>query len=131
SLMLGANANAEISFDSASALNQSLPMEAVEKLSDESSKLYFKAKKETILEDKESEKKNKNWYNYSAGYSYAVGDGAVSDPFAVNLGLRKQARAFYRKIGKVMEWAGHNFSPEYGGVILQTRIGSLHRLSEW
>ena len=37
-----------------------------------------------------------------------VGDGNV-DPFAAKLGLRKQARAFYRKIGKVMEWAESNY----------------------
>ena len=58
SLFRGVNANAEISFDSAETLNESLPMEATEKLSKESSKLYFKAKKETRLEDKKSEKKS-------------------------------------------------------------------------
>ena len=45
----------------------------------------------------------------SAGFSDAVGGGAANDPFAANLGLRNQARAFYRKTGKVMEWAESNY----------------------
>ena len=68
-----------------------------------------KPKKKVYWKTKKSEKKNKNWFSYSAGYSDAVGGGAANDPFAARLGLRKQARAFYRKIGKVMEWAESNY----------------------
>ena len=109
SLSRGVNANAEISFDSAVALNDSFRSAPMEKLSEESSDLYFKAQKESMLKTKKSEKKNKNWFSYSAGYSDAVGGGAANDPFAARLGLRKQARAFYRKMGKVMEWAESNY----------------------
>ena len=108
SLFRGVNANAEISLDSAVALNGTLQSEAMEKLSEESSDLYFKTQKESMLLD-EKKKKENNWLNYSAGYSDAVGGGAANDPFAARLGLRKQARAFYRKIGKVMEWAESNY----------------------
>jgi hypothetical protein len=109
SLIRGLNANAEISFDSEMALNRSIPVDAREKLSEESSDLYIKAQKEGILEAKEIEKKNKNWFSYGAGFSDASGSGAANAPFAANLGLRKQARAFYRKTGKVMEWAESNY----------------------
>ena len=109
SLMKGVTAETEISFDSAIALNGSFRSEAMEKLSEESSDLYFSAKKEKILETKEGEKQNKNWFKMSAGFSDAVGGGAANDPFAANLGLRNQARAFYRKTGKVMEWAESNY----------------------
>ena len=109
SLMEGLTAEAEISFDSAMALNGSLQLEAMEKLSEESSDLYFKAQKEGILDAKESEKQNKNWFSYGAGFSDAVGGGAANDPFAANLRLRNEARAFYRKTGKVMEWAESNY----------------------
>ncbi len=109
SLSRGVNANAEISFDSTVALNDSIRSAPMEKLSEESSDLYFKAQKESMLKTKKSEKKNKNWFSYSAGYSDAVGGGAANDPFAARLGLRKQARAFYRKMGKVMEWAESNY----------------------
>ena len=107
--MEGVTADAEISFDSAMALNGSLQLEAMEKLSEESSDLYFKAQKEDILEAKKSEKQNKNWFSYGAGFSDAVGGGAANDPFAANLRLRNEARAFYRKTGKVMEWAESNY----------------------
>ena len=82
----------------------------MDKISEES-KLYLKAKKEKILETKEGEKKIKTGLTYSAGFSDAVGvgGGAANDPFAANLRLRNQARAFYRKTGKVMEWAESNY----------------------
>ena len=54
---------------------------------------------------KAGKSRDKGWYKYSSGFT---GGGTV-DPFAANLGLRKQARGFYRKTGKVMEWAESNY----------------------
>jgi hypothetical protein len=89
---------AEISFDS--AFNRSIQRMPPK---EEGTKLYLRAKNENKLIKYE---KQKNWFSYNSGSM--VGDGNV-DPFAANLGLRKQARAFYRKIGKVMEWAESNY----------------------
>jgi hypothetical protein len=89
---------AEISFDS--AFNRSIQTMPPRK---EGTKLYLRAKNENKLVKDEKQKK---WFSYNSGSM--VGDGNV-DPFSASLGLRKQARAFYRKIGKVMEWAESNY----------------------
>ena len=86
---------AEISFDS--ALNSSIQRKPLRKESG-GTKLYLKAREGNKLVKDEQEE---NWFNY--------GGGAVADPFAARLELRKQARAFYQKIGKVMEWAENNY----------------------
>ena len=72
---------------------------------EEKSKLYFKKSERRSGADKEK-KKQDNWFSYSSG---SIGVNGNVDPFGARLGLRKQARAFYQKIGKVMEWAESNY----------------------
>ena len=104
SLMLSEKVEAEVGFDSVFALNSSTAEKAMDKISQESSKLYFKTNTKNRVEEKS--KKQKNWFSYSSG---SIVEDENADPFAARLGLRKQARSFYRKTGKVMEWAESNY----------------------
>jgi hypothetical protein len=104
SLMLSEKVEAEVGFDSAFALNSSRAEKTMDKISQESSKLYFKTNTKNRVEEKS--KKQKNWFSYSSG---SIVEDENADPFAARLGLRKQARSFYRKTGKVMEWAESNY----------------------
>mgnify|MGYP001202295137 FL=1 len=52
-------------------------------------------------------KKPDLWFEKASGFG-GVANGSM-DPFGANLERRKQARSFYRKTGKVMEWAESNY----------------------
>jgi hypothetical protein len=104
SLMLSDEVEAEVGFDSAIALTSSRQKKAIDKISKDSYKLYFETNTKNRVEEKS--KKQKNWFSYSSG---SIVEDENVDPFAARLGLRKQARSFYRKIGKVMEWAESNY----------------------
>ena len=76
SLMEGVTADAEISFDSAMALNGSCNWR---RWKNSLRNPIIQGQKENIG-NQGSEKKNKNWFNMSAGFSDAVGGGAANDP---------------------------------------------------
>ena len=61
-----------------------------------------------LVEKKIGKKKNEQlWFGYTSGFAGSAKEKI--DPFAANIKRREQARSFYRKIGKVMEWAESNY----------------------
>ena len=82
--------------------------------------------KVALLERQPSKKKDQLWFNYTSGFSDMNKEGI--DPFAANIKRREQTRSFYRKIGKVMEWAESNY---YRRTLQQTSSSLVPFHSFW
>ena len=82
-------------------------MKAMEKLSDESSSYISKPKKKVYWKTRKVRKKIKTGFLQCGIFRCVVMVRLIR--LQPGWGFRKQARAFYRKIGKVMEWAESNY----------------------